>query len=82
MNAITIPAPPTTIGQRVTRIGYGGRVNLDMTTGTVIRFAKTGAPVIAADANPATGFPGRNVTDVDGCFALVDADGRIVRINA
>jgi hypothetical protein len=76
---ITIPAPPTAVGQQVRAVGYGRNVTLDMTTGIVVRFTRTGVPVIAADPVPSAGFPGRTVSDPDGCFALVDADGRIIR---
>lgn len=77
---ITIPAPPTRVGQRVRAVGYGRNVTLDMSTGTVVRFTRTGVPVIATDPRP--GVLGRTVSDPDGCFARIDADGRIIRTTA
>lgn len=51
------PLKPTEVGQRVRTRGYGGSVAMWMDWGTVVRFAKTGTPVVLVDD-----VPGRVVT--------------------
>jgi hypothetical protein len=74
---ITMPALPTKIGDRVRTCGYGGEVTQGMGTGTVVRFNRSGFPVIAADSNSSF-IPNRLITDRFGCFRRIDADGKLI----
>lgn len=49
-----------------------------METGTVVRFNRSGFPVVEIDLMPSRTDHGRQVTDRYGCFGVVDADGRWV----
>jgi hypothetical protein len=76
----TIPAKPTTVGQRVRFIGHGGRVAAWMVggEGTVIRLTAVGNPVIQfEDQNYSPGV--FYITDTYGCAALIDGDGTLIR---
>ena len=73
MNTISMPATPTQVGQRVRTCGYGGEVRMSMDWGTVVRFNRSGFPVIAVDYTPSYGE--RVVTDRFGAFRVVDEDG-------
>ena len=61
------------IGRKVRVIGRGGNIPLDIvrSTGTVARIHRNGHPVINVG--------GFDYTDRDGCTALLDEDGNMVR---
>jgi hypothetical protein len=61
------------IGRKVRVIGRGGNITLEIvrSVGTVVRINRNGHPVIDVR--------GRNYTDRDGCTALLDEDGNMVR---
>ena len=73
---ISVPATPTTIGQRVRTLGHGAKVQRWMETGTVVRFTQAGNPVVLADA--CNGEAAREVTDTAECFRLINDDNRWV----
>lgn len=90
----TQPAPPTAVGQRVRAGSYGGSVTQWMVgqVGTVVRFKKTGTPVIRFESVRV--IPAKSPLDVDryevagwvretdtvsdryGCFNRIDEDGK------
>ena len=61
------------VGRKVRVIGRGGNITLDIvrSVGTVVRINRNGHPVI--------NVRGRDYTDRDGCTALLDDDGNMVR---
>ena len=79
MGTISMPLMPTTIGQRVRTRGYGGSVRMWMDTGVVVRFNRSGFPVVRLDDCHAhrqfLGAVGKLVTDRFGVFGVIDESG-------
>ena len=76
--SVPIICMPSEVGQRVRLRGYGGEVAMWMETGAVVRFNRSGFPVVEIDPMPSRTDHGRQVTDRYGCFGVVDAEGRWV----
>lgn len=75
-NIFNEPLVPTEVGQRVRTRGYGGSVAMWMDWGTVVRFAKTGTPVVLVDDVPGRVATHTQVYDKFGVFRQVDEEGR------
>jgi hypothetical protein len=72
------PITPTTPGQTVRALGYGGAVRRWMCEGVgmVTRITRAGNPVVRVRAD---GYNEVTVTDTYGCFRVIDHEGRWVR---
>jgi len=70
--AYDTPLPPTEAGQRVRTVGFGGEVTLCMEWGEVVRFNRTGYPVVRTSHQGET----REVTDRWACFKQWDDEGQ------